>query len=284
MYDRLGSVRLVMDEAGEVVNQFSYDPYGNPIREAFKSGTIYNSYHRFAGYKWDAAVGMYDCNARWYDPVMMRFTGRDPVRGDFNEPLSLHRYLYCVNEPVNIIDPTGLEGNLSELNFTQGVQNGMRAYGAADQAHQVYGYVEMFTSGLSLGNIMLTVAIDVGMDYAGGKVFQALADVRGGVMSWIRAKGLYGEVASGIAKNSKHIDSITGSAHYRIPDELTKTSLTEVKNVKNLNYTKQIEDFILYANKKNLTFTIRLNSGCKKIAKRIKELEKVGGIIIDYYD
>jgi len=27
--------------------------------------------------------------------------------GDFKEPLTLHAYLYCANDPINFIDPTG---------------------------------------------------------------------------------------------------------------------------------------------------------------------------------
>jgi hypothetical protein len=45
----------------------------------------------------------------------MRFTGRDPVDGDYEEPLSLHKYLYCENDPIDWIDPSGesLEGVLA---------------------------------------------------------------------------------------------------------------------------------------------------------------------------
>jgi hypothetical protein len=42
-----------------------------------------------------------------YDPQLMRFTGRDPVKGDGQEPITLHKYLYCGNEPINRIDPKG---------------------------------------------------------------------------------------------------------------------------------------------------------------------------------
>jgi hypothetical protein len=38
----------------------------------------------------------------------MRFTAFDPVRGKFEEPMTLHKYLYCGNRPINGIDPLGL--------------------------------------------------------------------------------------------------------------------------------------------------------------------------------
>lgn len=43
-----------------------------------------------------------------YDPPLMRFTSRYPVFGKFEEPMTLHKYLYCLNDPINKIDPTGL--------------------------------------------------------------------------------------------------------------------------------------------------------------------------------
>jgi hypothetical protein len=43
-----------------------------------------------------------------YDPPLMRFIYRDPVFGKFEEPLTLHKYLYCGNDPINGVDPEGL--------------------------------------------------------------------------------------------------------------------------------------------------------------------------------
>jgi len=40
---------------------------------------------------------------------------------------------------------------------------------------------------------------------------------------------------------------MTGTAAYRIPDALTDTALTEVKNVASLSYTNQLRDFYWYA-------------------------------------
>ena|GEM_PF-6641331 len=78
----------------------------------------------FANYHWDDTVGMYYLNARWYDPVILRFTGRDPVDGDQIDPLTLHVYLYCLNNPVNSIDPTGEIA----LNIASGLIRGAEVY------------------------------------------------------------------------------------------------------------------------------------------------------------
>jgi RHS repeat-associated protein len=106
LHDRLGSVRLMIGEDGEVVNCYTYDPWGKTIGSETRE-TISNDY-RFAGYFWDDEIRMYYCINRYYDPELMRFIGKDIVGGKYEEPLGLHRYLYCINDPLNKIDPLGL--------------------------------------------------------------------------------------------------------------------------------------------------------------------------------
>lgn len=67
-------------------------------------------------------------------------------------------------------------------------------------------------------------------------------------MQDVATKGKAGEALSGLTKNTAHIPSLTGTASYRIPDGLTNTILSEVKNYAGtLSYTNQIKDFVLYA-------------------------------------
>ncbi|MHB8300998.1 MAG: putative toxin, partial [Dermatophilaceae bacterium] len=68
--------------------------------------------------------------------------------------------------------------------------------------------------------------------------------------------GRAGEAASGIVKNTQRIPSATGRAAYRIPDELNGSVLGEVKNVKHLNYSSQLQDFGAYAQTKGLQYNL----------------------------
>ncbi len=106
LHDRLGSVCELINSSGTVVNHYTYDPFGNAISGEVSENLA--SPYRFAGYYWEPVVGQYFCNTRWYDPLLARFTGRDPVMGDFQEPMTLHAYLYCLNNPINATDPTGM--------------------------------------------------------------------------------------------------------------------------------------------------------------------------------
>ncbi|MGH3853822.1 MAG: putative toxin [Pseudonocardiaceae bacterium] len=63
-----------------------------------------------------------------------------------------------------------------------------------------------------------------------------------------RLTGVTGENLAGIDQAAKvRIPSASGTAAYRIPDALTDTTLTEVKNVTQLSYTSQLQDFSSYA-------------------------------------
>src|SRR3989339_1286243 len=62
---------------------------------------------RYCGEFWDAETGEYYLRARYYDPVQGRFISEDSYLGKINNPLSLNLYVYCGNNPVNRIDPSG---------------------------------------------------------------------------------------------------------------------------------------------------------------------------------
>jgi RHS repeat-associated protein len=102
--DGLGSTRVLTDSTGNVLNTYNYNPFGEILNS---SGSTANKY-LFAGEQFDSTLGDYYLRARFYDPDSGRFTRRDSYEGSLSNPLSLHRYSYAHNNPVNNIDPTGL--------------------------------------------------------------------------------------------------------------------------------------------------------------------------------
>jgi len=59
------------------------------------------------GYRDDGDVGLLYIGARWYNPAVGRWTSADRWLGNIYRPLSLNRYLYCEDDPVNAVDPSG---------------------------------------------------------------------------------------------------------------------------------------------------------------------------------
>lgn len=86
---------------------------------------------------------------------------------------------------------------------------------------------------------------------------QGAANSGADAMAGVRAAGQAGEDAAGILKNTQRIPSATGTAAYRIPDELGNGVLGEVKNYGGqLSYTSQLQDFAAYAQANGLQFNL----------------------------
>jgi RHS repeat-associated protein len=99
--DNQGSVRMLLDNNGDVVNNITYDAFGNITLETNPEVNFRFSY---TGREYDPETGLYNYRARYYDPGVGRFISEDPISfeaGDSN----LSRYVN--NSPLNYIDPSG---------------------------------------------------------------------------------------------------------------------------------------------------------------------------------
>ena len=111
----LGSVTAVTDVDGDVVESYSYKPYGAvTIRDdsgAVVSTTQVEQPFMFTGRRWDfeEQSGLYYYRLRYYDPAAGRFVSRDPLGmwGDSSQRGNAQNY--CGNNPINLTDPLGLE-------------------------------------------------------------------------------------------------------------------------------------------------------------------------------
>lgn len=60
---------------------------------------------------------MYYLRAHYYKPELGRFWTMDSYEGNNSDPLSLHKYLYCHANPVNLVDPSGLFTSTIEISI-----------------------------------------------------------------------------------------------------------------------------------------------------------------------
>jgi len=102
-FDALGSSVAVTDEKGRVVSRSTYDPYG-----ARRSRPTTDDRYGFVGNEWvkDEGNGLMEMGARFYESPVGRFLSVDPVAYDAIP--GERSYMYCANNPVNSIDPSGL--------------------------------------------------------------------------------------------------------------------------------------------------------------------------------
>ncbi|GBC94068.1 tRNA nuclease WapA [bacterium HR15] len=106
--DGLGHVRALVGRVGnswQVTDTYAYDSWGNPI------GRTWNTQQPFTwngayGYEYNLATGLYHVGAREYDPRTARWLQRDPIDATGGDP---NLYRYAGNDPVNGVDPSGLD-------------------------------------------------------------------------------------------------------------------------------------------------------------------------------
>ena len=99
-------VALVSETDGSIVGYYTYDAFGG-LRAAQKNTGKFNKF-KFAG-GLQSATGNYVFGARLYSPGEGRWISLDGYRGSESDPLSLNRYAYCHNDPVNFVDPSGFK-------------------------------------------------------------------------------------------------------------------------------------------------------------------------------
>ncbi|MBR4824338.1 MAG: RHS repeat-associated core domain-containing protein [Spirochaetaceae bacterium] len=97
--DILGSVRSVTDKSGTLQADYSYDAFGSPYLGNLENDIGFG----YCGKVYDIGTGLYDYGFRDYSPVSARFTTVDPIRDGSNW------FSYVVNDPVNYVDPFGLD-------------------------------------------------------------------------------------------------------------------------------------------------------------------------------
>ncbi|MGD0222420.1 MAG: SBBP repeat-containing protein [Terriglobia bacterium] len=106
-YDGLGSVIGLTNAKGALQAAYVYDPWGNALLSATDLVGTRNKF-RFTGEALDPGTGLYYLRARYYDPTLPRFTGRDRSPGFPLDPLTSNPYLYALSNPNRYADPSGL--------------------------------------------------------------------------------------------------------------------------------------------------------------------------------
>jgi len=114
----MGATTHVTDEEGQVLNRYEYDARGNLTT---CEETVPNRF-KYTGQQFDPITRQYYLRARFYNPVVARFTQEDTYRSD-----GLNLYAYCHNNPVFYIDPSGNLTQCQKDAYDRYRQEGMTA-------------------------------------------------------------------------------------------------------------------------------------------------------------
>ena len=221
LYDHLGSLDVVTDAAGTVVQDLSFDAWGQrrapndwtTLALLRLADTTHGRYtpRGFTGHEMLDAVGIIHMNGRIYDPKLARFLQADPVIQFPHHAQSYNRYSYVLNNPLAYTDPSGyfigklfkkLFGGLNKLfgDFAPFLSiallaiPGMQVWVMGSWQHAfAFGFV---TGGIASGSFRgaLFGGISAAAFYGIGKHFAEVTGLAEGGLGHILAHGLTGGV------------------------------------------------------------------------------------------
>jgi RHS repeat-associated protein len=208
--DHLGSIAVITNESGTVLERLSYDAWGKR-RYADGSddpaGVIASQTNRgFTGHEELDAVGLVHMNGRVYDPLLARFGTADPTTESPFSTQGWNRYSYVGNSPLNFTDPSGycFLGCFWKPIFA-GIQNLFRSV-------PILGAIVQIAAGALCGPICVGIASAVITGITSGNLGLAL---KAGFISAVTAFAFtaVGDLTSGFsgAPNGGHMPLDFGS-------------------------------------------------------------------------
>ena len=260
-------VKLI-DSSGSTVVEYCYDSWGKPLST---SGSLASTLgkdnpFRYRGYVYDEETGFYYLQSRYYNPEVGRFISSDVLLSTGQGVIGHNAYAYCLNNPVNREDSNG---NWSMPNWLKVTIGAVALVGAVALTVATGGGAAAVAVGVAkvVGSVAVSTAVSAGVGYlengkqgaidgaCNGFMFGSLSACGGAALKYANvhaattgspnSMGKAGERMAGIEPSAKRAIRINGRV--RIPDELTQTTLKEVKNAKYISNTLQLRDFADYA-------------------------------------
>ncbi|MBU3218420.1 RHS repeat domain-containing protein, partial [Clostridium estertheticum] len=169
-HDEQGSTVFITNNEQEIRNEYCYDAFGNVL----ESTEDVQNRITYTGQQFDGITNQYYLRARFYNPVIGRFTQEDVYRGD-----GLNLYGYCGSNPVGYCDPSGYEGVVPLNDTKEAYRNRVKytpkkdaIYGKwtgerGESKFNLYQYEDMSEQHKNAGNI-LEKYNKTGVDYKNG--------------------------------------------------------------------------------------------------------------------
>ncbi|MFA6922992.1 MAG: RHS repeat-associated core domain-containing protein [Bacteroidales bacterium] len=166
--DHLGSITGLVNDAGTLVEEYSYDAWG---RRRNVSDWSYNAVpvptlvtRGYTGHEHLDVFGLINMNGRLYDPIVGRMLSPDNFVQDATSTQGFNRYSYCLNNPLKYTDPSG--------DFVQYIVGGIMGAISGYQYAESFGKHGKFWYALG-GAIIGAASAGIGSGIASSGAFMA---------------------------------------------------------------------------------------------------------------
>jgi|GEM_PF-199445 len=109
--DHLGSIVIITDDQGGVIEKRVFDAWGNLVKLQDGLGNDLTAFvaidRGYTGHEHLLGVGLINMNARLYDPKLHRFLSPDNFVQDLYNTQNYNRYGYAMNNPLMFTDASG---------------------------------------------------------------------------------------------------------------------------------------------------------------------------------
>ena len=255
-----GDVERVISADGTVLAAYTYDAWGNVLTS--EGSLAASNPIRYRGYYFDTETSLYYLQSRYYDPAVGRFINADDYVSTGQGICGCNMFAYCENNPVSRFDPEGTD-------WRDAVVFGLVVAGVGLLILATLpfsGPLLATAAGVTAASASTVAAVGTavtaaGMAVAGGGLIVAAVSNGGSKPTKV---GRDGERQAGI--NSSKKTQIVINNRSRIPDRLTSSVLTEVKNVKYLANILQLRDYAAYAKQEKLDLELIVRKSTKVLS------------------
>ena len=121
--DTLGTERMRTNYGGSVGSTYRSLPWGDGYTATVNSSGADQDNAHFADLERDAESGTEHAQFRNYTSKQGRWLAPDPYSGsyDLTNPQSMNRYMYVLNNPMSLLDPSGLDASPDPCDNINGI-------------------------------------------------------------------------------------------------------------------------------------------------------------------
>ena len=224
-----GDVIAIMDSYGTTVVKYTYDAWGHVTITKDVSYINLGEINplRYRGYVYDQETGLYYLQSRYYNPTWGRFINADNYTSTGQGLTGNNMFVYCGNNPINVVDPTGEAGLFIFANAVFGavIGAGAKIFNNLATGQDAFDGVAGAALGGAVYNVVAITTGNIGLASFAGSATEATVNEAMNYVTGekkLTADNLMGSAASIITTTA--VNTLTTAAAGKVASNIIKTN------------------------------------------------------------